>query len=158
MSRKGEMCWYNLIWLITYHFLLVFSSYIKPNLAPLLYTSPQIWVNLDLSFQGHPRSKVMVLLDSQYAITYWCFNSNTWSNSAPLRAISLRNLSDLDIYLSRSLRSLTSIKRADLGFFFGGVYKKTFFQGFVDLRHFQTYYVEPLKFVYMCIYIHEDEK
>ncbi len=34
------------------------------------------------------------------------FNSNIWLNSAPLRDISLRNQSDLDIDLSGSLRSV----------------------------------------------------
>ncbi len=32
-------------------------------------------------------------------------NCNTWPNSAPLQDISFQNLSDLDINLSRSLRS-----------------------------------------------------
>ena len=32
------------------------------------------------------------------------FNSNIWTNSAPLRDIKFQNLSDLDIDLPRSLR------------------------------------------------------
>ncbi len=35
----------------------------------------------------------------------WCLISNTWPESAPLRDISLPHLSDLDIDLSRSLKS-----------------------------------------------------
>ncbi len=33
------------------------------------------------------------------------FNGNIWPNSAPLQDISFQNLSDLDIDLSRSLKS-----------------------------------------------------
>ena len=42
------------------------------------------------------------------------FNSNIWSNSAPLKDMRLRNLSDLDIELSRSLRSNVIIQLASL--------------------------------------------
>ena len=38
---------------------------------------------------------------SSYALLLM-FNSNIWSNSAPLRDIGLRNLSDLEFHLSRS--------------------------------------------------------
>ncbi len=48
-----------------------------------------------LTLQVHSRSNVMVLLDYLYVISYWRLISNSWSNSAPLRDISLRNLSAL---------------------------------------------------------------
>ena len=69
-----------------------------------------IFNTLTLTFQGHSRSNVMVVLDSPYMISYWCLlNTNRksgkiWPNSTPLRDIRLRNLSDLEFDLSRSLK------------------------------------------------------
>ncbi len=51
-------------------------------------------MTLILTLQGHPRSNVMVLLDSPYVISYWFPISylivTHWSNSVPLRDLSLR--------------------------------------------------------------------
>ncbi len=48
----------------------------------------------------------MVQLDSPYMVSLIMFNGSTWPNSAPLQdtCIRLRNMSDLEFYLSKSLK------------------------------------------------------
>ncbi len=66
----------NVIGLPIYAFLLIFNSNIWPNSAPLqdirLYKIYSLWVTLNLTFQGHSRSNVMMSLDLSYMVSYWC--------------------------------------------------------------------------------------
>ena len=59
---------------------------------------------MSLTFQGNSRSNVMVSLDCPYMVFLLMFNSNIGPNMAPLRDISLQNMSDLEFNLSRSLK------------------------------------------------------
>ena len=68
-----------------------------PNPAPLHDIRLKNLSDLELTLQGYSTSNVMVLLDSPYAISYWCLIINTWHELAPLRDINRPNLSDVDI-------------------------------------------------------------
>ncbi len=59
-------------------------------------------MTLNLTFQGHLRSNVMVPFDSQYVDHF--FNNNIGRNPAPLRDIRLQKLTDIDFDRSRSLK------------------------------------------------------
>ena len=66
--------------------------------------------DLDLTFQGHPRSNVTAIGLTIYGFLSM-FNSNIGSKSskwAPLRDIRLQNLDDVDFDLSRSVKDSRS--------------------------------------------------
>ncbi len=75
--------------------------------------------DIDLTFnvtQGHD---VMVRLDSPYYGFLLKFTSIMWPNLALLQDLSLQNLSDLEFYLSRSLKGylMVSLKSPYLGYY-----------------------------------------
>ncbi len=79
------------IWLILAH--------LRQNLLSLQNLSD---LDFDLSMSLKVKSDGAVGLTPHMPFPM-VFNSNTWPNSAPLRDLKLRYLSDLDIDLSRSL-------------------------------------------------------
>ncbi len=64
-SQQGQD---SVIGLPIYAFLLMFNSNICISLVLYKIYDFKIWVTLNLTFQGHSRSNVTVLLDSPYAI------------------------------------------------------------------------------------------
>ena len=59
-------------------------------------------MTLNLTFQGHSRSSLIVRLDSPYMVSYWC--SKIWPKCLLLPDTRLQNQSDLEFDLSRSLK------------------------------------------------------
>ncbi len=59
--------------------------------------------DLDIELSRSLRSNVIIQLASLHSLLL--FTNDIWPNAAPLRDITLQNLSDLDLDLSKSLRS-----------------------------------------------------
>ena len=106
LSRPIKVKYDGTIRLPIYGFLLMFSSNIGPNQAPLRYTC--IWIQNLGEFELDHSRPLKVKCDSAIGLPICgfllMFNSNIWPNQAHLRDIRLQNLSDLDFDLSRSIK------------------------------------------------------
>ncbi len=88
-------------WCIPY---MISHSNIWANSAILWDISFKIWVALKLMFQvANVNCKHTIKIT--YMLSFHCLISNIWPILAPVWDISLPNLNDLEIDLSRSLRS-----------------------------------------------------
>ncbi len=106
LSRSLKVKCDSVIGLPIYGFLLMFNSNIWPSSAPLRDIRLQSLSDLDCELSRSLRVKcnsVIGLSIHVYAFLLM-FNNNIWPSSAPLRDKRLRNLSNLEFDISRSLK------------------------------------------------------
>ena len=110
LSRSLRFKCDSIIALHIYAFLLMFNGNTWANFAHLrcieMYRGFKILVISSLTFQGHSRSNVIVFIGLLIYVFFLLMSkSNMLPNSAPVQDIRLRNQSDFEFHISRSIKA-----------------------------------------------------